>query len=317
MIICCGEALIDMVPDGGRPDAFLARPGGCPFTTAIAAARLDSATRFLGRIGTDFLGESLFDRLVANKVDASLVARSGQGATLAFVKRSSNGDARYAFYNEGAADASLSLADLPERLSCDGDRAPFLAVGSISLLEEPIATTVEALVLRERDRALVSIDPNVRPSFVKDRSAYLSKLMRLVPAAAMVKASSEDLEWLFPELSPQDRCAPLLEAGAELVVETRGAGGAVARTRRLTVRAAAFAVEVADTIGAGDTFHAAFLHCLDEAGVASRRAIADLDEPSLLRFLLFSQAAAALDCRKVGAEPPMLAEVERFLGASR
>jgi len=63
MIICCGEALIDMVPEGARPDAFLARPGGCPFTTAIAAARLGSTTRFLGRIGNDFLGESLFERL--------------------------------------------------------------------------------------------------------------------------------------------------------------------------------------------------------------------------------------------------------------
>jgi len=317
MIICCGEALIDMVPDGGRPDAFLARPGGCPYTTSIAAARLDSPTRFLGRIGCDFLGESLFERLVANRVDTSLVARSGQAATLAFVKRSANGDARYAFYNEGAADASLELSDLPERLSGSGDRAPFLAVGSISFLEEPIATTVESLILRERDRALVSIDPNIRPSFVKDRKAYRDKLMHLVSASAMVKASSEDLEWLFPELAPEYRYKPLLDAGTELVVETRGAEGAVARTRKLEVHAKAFAVAVADTIGAGDTFHAAFLHCLNEAGIAARHEFAQLDEASLGRFLKFSQAAAALDCEKVGAEPPTLAEVKRFLEASK
>lgn len=329
MVVCCGEALIDMVPDDARPDAivardaFVAKPGGCPYTTAIAAARLGSPTRFLGKIGRDFLGESLFERLVANGVDASLVARSDRGATLAFVKRSPSGDARYAFYNEGAADASLEISDLSGEIwapAMNGSRgkggARFLAVGSISLLEEPIATTVEALVLREKDRALVSIDPNVRPGFVKDRGAYLKRLLGLVAASAIVKASSEDLEWLFPELDADSRSRRLIDSGAALVIETRGADGAIAKTAELEVKSEAFKVAIADTIGAGDTFHAAFLHCLDEAGVERRSELEGLDEASLRRFLRFSQAAAALDCMRQGAEPPSLAEVESFLEAA-
>jgi fructokinase len=316
MIVCCGEALIDMVPDGQRPDAFLPRPGGCPYNTAIAAARLGSPTRFIGRIGSDFLGELLVDRLRENGVDSSLVARSEQSATLAFVQRSSSGDARYAFYNNGAADRSLEISDLPDGLGGEG-RPPFLAVGSISLLEEPLATSVEALVEREKGRAIVSIDPNIRPSFVQDRAAYIARLLRLVASSAMVKASSEDLEWLFPELAAEERYKPLLDAGAELVVETRGSAGTAARSAKLEVRESAFTVQVADTIGAGDTFHAAFLHCLEKRGISGRSALAGLDESSLREMLRFSQAAAALDCQKVGAEPPSLAEVERFLAARR
>jgi fructokinase len=320
MIVCCGEALMDMVPDGGHGDAFLARPGGCAYNTAIAASRLGSPTRFLGRIGGDFFGETLVGRLAENGVDTSLVARSDQGATLAFVQRGPSGDARYAFYSTGAADRSFDRQDLPASL---GGEARFLMVGSISMVQEPAASTIERLVERERDRTLVALDPNIRPSLIADRKAYLKRFLRWVSMASIVKASSEDLEWLFPELPPEGRALRLLagkgsgasggSGGAELVVETRGGGGAVARTRHFEVSAPAFQVEVADTIGAGDTFHAALLHRLDSAKISSREALRELDEASLRDTLVFAQAAAALDCTRTGAEPPGLGELREFL----
>jgi fructokinase len=310
MIVCCGEALIDMVPDGERTEAFLARPGGCPFTTAIAAARLGARTLFLGRIGMDFFGESLAERLRASGVDTSLVARRDQPTTLAFVKRSPDGDARYAFYSIGAADRSLDPSDLPASLGPD---ARFLAVGSISILQEPLASTVEALIERESGRTLVSLDPNVRPSMVLDREAYLARLLRWASMSAIVKASSEDLEWLFPETASGDRASRFLRAGADLVVETRGRAGAIARTRRIEVEAPAFEVRVVDTIGAGDTFRAALLVMLDEAGIATRQALSSCGEAFLRDALAFSQAAAAIDCQRMGAKPPSLGEVRKFL----
>lgn len=313
MIVCCGEALIDMVPDGGRADAFLARPGGCLYTTSIAAARLGSRTRFLGRLGTDFLGEALVERLLSNGVDSSLLARRDQPATLAFVTRGPGGDARYAFYSSGAADRSLEYSDLPGSL---GPEARFLAVGSISLLQEPLASTVEALVERERGQVLVSLDPNIRPSLIADRPRYVERLMALASRSAIVKASSEDLEWLFPELAADERAGRLVQAGADLVVETRGPEGAMAATRRTRARTAAFRVTVADTIGAGDTFHAALLHRLDSSGIYTRAALAALDEADLSGMLEFAQAAAAIDCTRIGAEPPTLDEVEAFLDRS-
>jgi fructokinase len=317
MIVCCGEALMDMVPAegrhkaGGGEDAFLARPGGCAFNTAIAAARLGAKVSFLGRIGTDFLGEALHEALSRNGVDTSHVARRDQPCTLAFVQRDSAGDAKYAFYSLGAADRSLETADLPPRL---GGEAAFLVAGSISMLQEPIASTIEALISREKRRLLVSLDPNVRPSLIADRPGYLARMARWASMSAIVKASSEDLAWLYPEIPAADRAASFLEAGAELVVETRGEAGAIARTRRARAEAPAFKVAIADTIGAGDTFHAALLLKLEEARITTRAALAGLGEGSLLAMLEFAQAAAALCCSRVGAQSPSLAEVSLFLG---
>jgi fructokinase len=311
MIVCCGEALVDMVPEGSLDGAFLARPGGCPFNTAIAAARLGSRVRFLGRVGTDFFGETLYEKLKENGVDTSLVARRDQPTTLAFVKREKGGDARYAFYSTGAADRSLDLNDLPPSLGPD---VRFLMAGSISMVQEPIGSTIEALIARESKGLLVSIDPNIRPSLIREREGYLERLMRWASMAGIVKASSEDLEWLFPEAAPSERAGRFLRAGAELVIETRGDAGAVARTSRTEASVRAFTVKVADTIGAGDTFHAALLYRLDEAKIATRSAIAALGEADLRDILTFAQAAAALDCSRIGAEPPTLGEVSTFLG---
>jgi len=311
MIVCCGESLIDMIP-GPDGRSFIPVPGGCPFNTSIAAAKLGACSSFLGRLGKDFLSDMLWAELTANGVDTSRAVRRDEPTTLAFVQRAPGGDARYAFYSRGAADRSLEPADLPPDL---GREARFLMTGSISALQEPIASTIDALIERERGRILLSIDPNIRPSLVVDRPAYIRRLMAWASAAAIVKASSEDLAWLFPEVLAEERSGAFLAAGAGLVVETRGDSGAVATTARLSVEAEAFAVDVADTIGAGDTFHAALLSRLESRGVRSRREIEELDGSALQDILRFSQAAAAIDCTRRGAKPPTQPEVQSFLSS--
>jgi len=310
MIVCSGEALMDMVPDGDRFDAFLSRPGGCPYNTAIAAARLGARVSFLGRLGTDFLGTRLFDRLAANGVDTTAISRRDQSTTLAFVTRGRDGDARYAFYSEGAADRSFAADDLPARLPPE---TRFLMIGSISMVQEPIATTIETLAERERGRVLVSFDPNIRPSLIPDRSTYLARFERWASMSAIVKLSSDDLEWLFPDSSTGARIDRLRSLGAALVVATLGREGAIAASTAATASVDAFQVRVADTIGAGDTFHAALLARLDENKVATRAELASLDEGRLEELLHFANAAAALNCTRTGAEPPKKAEVLEFL----
>lgn len=312
MIVCTGEALMDMVPDGEKPDAFLARPGGCPYNTAIAASRLGAKVSFMGRLGTDFFGARLFDRLAANGVDVGSVARRDQGATLAFVSRSPEGDARYAFYSEGAADRSFAPEDLPARLPPE---ARFLMLGSITMLQEPLASTVESLAARERESLLVSFDPNIRPTLIADRGAYLARFERWTAMSAIVKISSDDLEWLYPGYSFEAGVERLRELGPSLVVATLGREGAVARNARVEARAPAFAVKVADTIGAGDTFHAALLARLDEERVRTRSDLEGLDERTLAGMLRFANAAAAVNCTRTGAEPPSRAETLEFLAA--
>jgi fructokinase len=314
MIVCGGEALMDMVPDGERPDSFRARPGGCPYNTAIAAARLGANVSFLGRLGKDFLGERLFDRLAENGVDTSLVLRCDNSTTLAFVTKGREGGARYAFYAEGAADRGLAEADLPAALPA---KARFLMVGSISMVQEPIASTVEKLIDRERGKLIVSFDPNIRPSLIPDRSAYLRRFERWASMSTIVKISSEDIEWLFPGSSPEGAVDRLRSLGPELVVATLGEAGVFAVNAGSTVRAAGFRVSVVDTIGAGDTFHGALLARLDEQGVATRAQAASLGGARLEECLRYANAAAAINCMREGADPPSGSEVSTFLGRRR
>lgn len=312
MIVCCGEALVDMVPDGERPDAFLAKPGGCPYNTAIAAGRLGTKVSFLGRIGTDFLGTRLYDHLISNGVDVSIVARRDQAATLAFVSRDAQGNARYAFYSEGAADRSFATEDLPPKLPPE---TRFLMIGSISMVEEPIATTVEALAGREWRNLMVSLDPNIRPGFIRDRAAYIERLERWTALSSIVKTSSDDLEWLYPGLPPEACLDRILARGPVLAIATLGADGVMAKTSAADVFLPSFKVEVADTIGAGDTFHAALLARLDAEGYTNRDALTRLDASGLERMLRFPNAAAAVNCTRTGAEPPTEPETRAFLAA--
>lgn len=309
MIISCGEALIDMVPLAEDPTTFQARAGGCPLNTAVAAARLGAKVAFLGRIGGDFLGDRLVQTLMDNSIDCRYVVRSSQPTTLAFVQHGHDGE-RYAFYSIGAADRSLVASDLPADLGAD---VSFLMVGSISLLQEPAASTIVSLVERESARVSVSLDPNVRPSVVSDRKAYLERLERVAAASTVIKTSATDLAWLFPGASEEAAVQRLLSLGPALVVVTRGGMGSVARTRRAEAFAPAPRVSVVDTIGAGDSFHGAMLHALEAADHRTREKIASMDESALLKMLSFASAVAALTCTKRGSDPPTLTEVRYFM----
>jgi fructokinase len=315
MIICCGENLIDMVPaatssagESAPYGSFRVAPGGCPYNSAIAAARLGADVQFLGAMASDFLGDKLFSRLVANSVGTDLLVRSDRPVLLAFVEKNTAGEARYAFYAEGAADRSLSWEDIPPALPGE---AHFLLAGSISLVLEPVATTISRLMERERGRLLISFDPNIRPSLIPDRKAYMEKFESLCSACAILKASDSDLEWMYGPSPTEEIVSHILKLGPELVFVTMGEKGSVAFTRSASARVAAERVSVVDTIGAGDTFHAAVLTALDARGATTRRELASLGEADLASILRFASAAAAMNCTREGANPPSLEELER------
>jgi len=314
VIICCGENLIDMVPIEGAKNAeraqyggFRVAPGGCPYNSAIAAARLGADVQFLGAIASDFLGDKLYSRLVENKVGTTLLIRSRRPVTLAFVEKNAEGEARYAFYAEGAADRSFSAADLPAALPMD---AHFLLAGSISLVLAPAAGAITALIERERDKLLVSLDPNIRPSLIPDRQAYLEKFEALCGACAILKASDSDIEWLYGPLPEEEIVSRMLDLGPEVVFLTKGEKGSLAATRSAIASVGAFPVSVADTIGAGDTFHAALLAALERKGIRNRADLAGLEEGDLGALLRFASAAAAINCTREGTDPPRLDEIE-------
>jgi fructokinase len=300
MILCCGEALIDMLPRETTEgeNAFAPYAGGSVFNTAIALGRLGASTGFLSGISTDLFGQILDETLVASKVDASLAIRSNRPTTLAFVTLA-DGHAQYAFYDENTAGRMISVDDLP----AIPEAVEAMFFGGISLPPDPCGATYESLMLREAGARVTMIDPNIRPSFITDEPAYRTRIGRMMAAATIVKSSDEDLDWLG--MTPGD----LLEAGAKLVCLTEGSKGVTAHWSGGETFVAARKVEVVDTVGAGDTFSAGLLAGLHKGGLLTLEALSTITEASLVPALELGVAAAAVTVSRAGANPPWAHEL--------
>lgn len=306
MILCCGEALIDMLPRqtvAGEP-AFAPYPGGAVFNTAIALGRLGVKTGFFSGLSTDLFGEILTDTLAAATVETSLAARSARPTTLAFVKLI-NGQATYAFYDENTAGRLLSTEDLPNLTT----EITTLFFGGISLVNEPAAAAYAALQAREADSRVTMIDPNIRPGFITDQASYRNRMNAMLSKADIIKISDEDLHWLEGPGDQQSLAQKLLARGPKIIFLTEGANGAHAITATQSRFVAAQKVTVADTVGAGDTFNAGALAALNAAGALSKAALSCLEDATLDAALSLGNRAAAITVSRAGANPPWAHEL--------
>lgn len=297
-----GEALVDLVPAPGTRDtggALLPRWGGGPYNVAVALGRLAVPAAFLSRISTDAFGAALLDRLRRCGVDTSLVQRGPEPSTLAVVGLDPYGAARYGFYTEGTADRMVTdPGPLPA-----GTEA--VALGTLSLVLEPGASAYEAVLYREAEAGrLVSLDPNIRPDLIADPDAYRARLRGWLPSVGLLKLSDEDAAWLG-----LNEPGEWLRAGVGAVVITRGAGGLTAVTPAGTISVPGVSTVVVDTIGAGDSAHAALLARLHAHRALDRGRLADLDSEAWADVLEFAAMAAARTCARPGAEPPTAAEL--------
>lgn len=310
MILVCGEALMDLFPaaDTGARHLVEAVPGGSPFNTAIGLARLGAASAFFGGLSRDGFGALLRERLETEGVDLRFALTSDRLTTLSVVHRDASGGATYAFHGEGKADRALTEADLPETLPA-ACRA--LTFGSYTLAVPPVADAFLALARRERGRRAISLDPNVRPTVTPDMIAWRARFDDFLGVADIVKASDEDIRTAFgPDAAIEDVAAAWLAAGPKLVLVTRGPDGALAfRSGGRTTAAPGRAVTVVDTVGAGDTFHAAALAELDRRGRLSAAALDAIDENELRAVLGYAVTASSITCSRKGADLPTDAEV--------
>ncbi|MGJ8585132.1 MAG: carbohydrate kinase family protein [Marinosulfonomonas sp.] len=306
MILSCGESLIDMLPrtTDADEDAFAPYPGGSVFNTAIALGRLGVPAGFLSGISTDLFGEMLTKSLADSNVSTDHAVTSDRPTTLAFVKLV-DGQATYAFYDENTAGRMLEPADLPSL----PDNIPAMFFGGISLVAEPCGSAYEALLTREAPMRVTMIDPNIRPSFITDETAYRDRIARMMALSDIVKLSDEDLHWLGGNGSIGDLARGILAKGSRLVCITEGAEGARAFTDMHEVFVPSNKVEVADTVGAGDTFNAGVLAALYQEGVLNKSAITTLSEDNLYQALDLGVRAAAVTVSRAGANPPWAKEL--------
>lgn len=306
MILCCGEALIDMLPrtsTAGEP-AFAPYAGGAVFNSAIALGRLGVPTEFFSGLSHDLFGEQIRRVLGESGVGTRHAALSARPTTLAFV-RLEDGHASYTFYDENTAGRMLSQDDLPT-LGGDVDAMLF---GAISLIPEPCGSAYEALMRSEHDRRVVMLDPNIRPGFIADRDAHLARMRRMIAMADIVKLSDDDLAWFGEAGAATDVAARWLERGPQLVVVTGGSRGATAYNRTGAVTVEALRVDVVDTVGAGDTFNAGLLASLHDQGLLTKQAIAALSPEAIRSALTLGAKAAAVTVSRAGANPPWRHEI--------
>ena len=306
MILCCGEALIDMLPRQTTQGeaAFAPYAGGAVFNTAIALGRLGVPSAFFTGLSDDLMGDILRDTLRSSNVDFSYCATLSRPTTIAFVKLV-DGHATYAFYDENTAGRMITEADLPA-LGADCEALHF---GAISLIPEPCGSTYEALLVREHDKRVISLDPNIRPGFIKDKQKHLERIRRMAAMSDIVKFSDEDLAWFGLEGDEDTLARHWLHHGAKLVVVTRGAEGAVGYTANLKVEVPSERVTVVDTVGAGDTFDAGILASLKKQGLLTKGQVASLTEDQIRQALALGAKAAAVTVSRAGANPPFADEI--------
>ncbi|MBA1141362.1 carbohydrate kinase family protein [Mesorhizobium neociceri] len=306
MILCCGEALIDMLPrttTQGEP-AFAPYVGGAVFNTAIALGRLGAPAGFFSGLSSDLFGGQFREALGASKVSSTYAHTSPRPTTLAFV-RLTNGQATYTFYDENTAGRMLTTEDLPEL----GAEIEAMLFGAISLISDPAGAAYEEFMKREHQRRVMMLDPNIRPNFIPDKAKHLRRIRSMMAMADIVKLSDEDLHWFGEAGSHEDVIRNWLDRGPKLIVVTHGSEGAVGYSREHKVTVMPQKVEVVDTVGAGDTFNAGILASLHEQGLLTKADIGGLSEDAIRQALALGAKAAAVTVSRAGANPPWRHEI--------
>lgn len=299
-MLVIGESLIDVVR---RHDGHVdVSPGGSPANVALTLGRLGHSPTLLTSIGEDEPGGLLRRWLAASGVDVAAVAARRTATATANLDES--GSASYEFDIDWSLQGSTYQPD---------DSIGIVHTGSIAAITEPGATAVVGIIRSLREQALVTYDPNMRPALLPDRAGSRKRVEALVAIADVVKASDEDLHWLYPGEDPMSSAARWRNMGPAMVVVTRGSQGAIALTRGGPFSITAPAVSVVDTVGAGDTFMGAMIDALVAAGyssAASRTGLAAIPHDVVEAVLQFAAGAAAVTVSRLGADPPTRDELE-------
>jgi fructokinase len=301
-----GESLTDLVlrPDGSTEEHV----GGSPANVAIGLARLGHEVTFATQLGADERGARIASHLEGEGISLTegSVSRIGSPTSVATSTLDASGEAAYSFD---------LVWELPSGLTPGG--LTHVHTGSIAATLEPGASAVLATIEGARAGATISYDPNVRPSLMGEPHEVRAKVEALMGLSDVVKASDEDIAWLYDGAPVSDLLRRWGQLGPALTVVTRGASGALVGlplSGELT-SVDAPAVRVVDTIGAGDSFMAGLLSGLLDAGLlggiqARERlrsaSLADV-RPAVDRAL----DCAAITVSRAGANPPRRAELPR------
>jgi fructokinase len=322
MILVIGEALIDLIENRYQAGAFNAIVGGANANVAIALARRGTPQQFLARISDDRFGKIIRERLETNGVGLDHAISADELTTLAVVSIDSQGVPSYAFYVNGTADWGWTPAELPTDATLDNLGAKALQFGCLTMAMAPGNAVIEAWGERlyKEERLTISHDINMRPALGFEREVERQRVERVNQFSHLIKASDEDIEWLYG-LEPGTDIDGIVnewigDSGRHVFVTRGGDGVSVYRPGGTRFDVPSRKINVVDTVGAGDTFCANLLGQLHDSDSLGERAFArlgSLSDDQLHEYVRVAGVAASITCERAGAEPPTTADLNAVL----
>ncbi len=309
-ILCAGEILLDLIStDAGKDLAdtalFEKKPGGSIFNVTVGLKRLGADVSFLTKIGTDEFGKGLYRLIIDEKIGTECVLQgSGLKTTLAFAAVDKEGKPEFRFYRDHAADTRMTVEEIADLSPINYSIFHF---GSISLLEgSSVDVYLEAFARFKKHGTITSLDPNIRPTLIKDRKAYLDMIFNVASSVSIIKMSDDDLRYLSGLDDLREGIKRLPAKPETLIFITLGPDGAAVRFQGEYIEVPGFKVKVKETTGCGDAFMAGILYQLWKLEDLSQ-----LNKERLKSVLTFANKVAAIVATGYGAanSMPILEEV--------
>jgi fructokinase len=295
----CGEVLIDLIP--GADGVRVAHVGGGPANTAKALARLGHDVHFIDGISSDQYGQMSRKELLDDEVKLDLALKSDKPTCTAEVTLAADGGASYVFTIDGTATFDFSDSWLPDPSRY---KPQVLHIGTLVTIIEPASSVLYDWAIKVNEFAPIVFDPNVRPSVVGDRVRYVAAVEKWAAISSVIKLSDDDVKWLYPDQSFESVAQRWIAQGASVVVITRGSDGLIGITHAGSTEVPGVKIEVADTVGAGDTVGAILVEAMAEKGLEN------LTGEVLKATLHRAAVAAGITCSRKGAQPPYKHELK-------
>lgn len=310
MLAVIGEHVVDLLPttDG------LYRPalGGSPFNVAIAAARQGIDVRYVSPFSDDRFGQQFLHYLEQQGAQYGLSFFSRQPSSLALVSFDQHRQPAYSLYRQGVADRAITPEQQIAALPAD---CRLLHLGSLAFEPEDGSRILAVMAYARRQGIQLAIDINVRLSAVSDANLYRELLLKVISKSHYIKASDEDLQLLWPELSGDGAIQRLKQlAPSALLALTKGEHGASLYWQQHQLHQKVIKAEpFVDAVGAGDTFWANLLAALLRLQLPNAT---DISEAALSQCLHRAMLAASLNIRQAGCQPPDKKMLDRALDSN-
>ena len=311
MIVVGGENLIDLVSSSFNPEGlpiYIANPGGSPYNVAIAVSKQGVNVSYLTPLSNDTLGVLLSSRLKESGV--KILSKSISNPTSLSLVSIKNGIPSYSFHRNETAERKVNLENLLDLIPKD---TKIFHIGSLCLIEGKDAEIWEIFFKRCKQKGFItSLDPNVRPVLINDRESYIKRLERMFFDADILKLSDEDLNWLYPDVSIYQSFETLQsKTNAKLLILTLGEKGSIGKTSSFEIKIPSEKIsDLQDTVGAGDTYMASILTWFIDNKIFNIDLIEKLKKTDLSFMMNRAAIAAALNCKKIGCNPPSKKDIE-------